>query len=122
MIGVALTYEQVVEDLKALAAEKPDYVYRPPVDMGTCAYFAETGVPSCIVGHVIAKHGVTRSDLSLPKTDLNWGSGPERLAKYGVIEADTRTLSLLGHAQQHQDDGHTWQWSVDIALECVRLS
>jgi hypothetical protein len=51
-----LNMAEVVQVLKELAAERPDYTYVAPEEAdGACMYSCSDGTPSCIVGYVLFK-------------------------------------------------------------------
>lgn len=126
--------EMVVAELQALAAERPDYVYLQPVlgvlpngDPDTrCAYFDPVDkTPSCVIGHLLARHGVGADDLVLSEpveykgmryTDLNTDAGVRVLAHAGVIEIDRLGVEILEDVQVAQDCGIPWGQAVQSAL------
>jgi hypothetical protein len=110
-----LTLEQVVADLRQIAHDQPDHVcpyLGSETDRTmTCAYFAE-GQPSCIVGHILARHGITQDDLG----PLNHGADVSDLVMNEIIDIDLWTEDLLLVAQQEQDAGSPWGRAVQEAL------
>lgn len=124
-------------DLTQIAAAHPDHVYVeiPTAEPGetSCMYFdPATGSPSCIIGHVLARHGVTRADLDT----VQYQPSPEGMLRYdginadatvkvlveaGVLDVDDEAGILLSIAQVAQDAGNTWGKAVEGALR-VRTS
>lgn len=113
-----LTYEQAKADLEALAAERPDYVYEAPEkeeedEAPICMYFHENA-PSCIVGHVMARHGMTQDQLT---SFENAGTAVYGLFANDTLQVDRKTGVMLSRAQAMQDQGSTWGDSVAEAIE-----
>lgn len=108
-----LTYDEVVADLRALAAERPDYTYNAyeDGDDGSCIYFHHDGTPSCIVGHVLAKHGVTLEDVGSANDDV-----VEKLVTGGIISGDSAAMGVLDRAQGAQDSGRRWADAVEFGI------
>lgn len=122
-----LTYEDAVRYAEELVAGfGADHVYtRLDGRKGgaiSCVYadLDENNVfhPSCIVGRIFAKHGMTGEELA------DWdGHGtigcvyddslpPSRPKR---PEADEATVSFLAKLQSFQDAGHTWGASLEYA-------
>ena len=106
-----ITFEQALAGLeKAVRLKGRSYKYEPPVvddadGLTMCMYFeTDSGQPSCIVGHVLADHGVTLESLGPANADETVGS----LVASDVLALDARTEALLVRAQQEQDNGTSW--------------
>jgi hypothetical protein len=117
--------QKVVTDLRAVVATKgPDYVYPRGGKHGgmgeDCVYFEPNGEPSCIIGHVLARHGVTLEDLRHDTEDLNEGSSVAQLIMDGLLRLDgpyERDLrDFLQDVQAFQDRGVPWGPALDFAL------
>lgn len=92
--------------LREVVAERPDYVYKPPQDMGVCVYVAD-GKPSCIVGHVLSRAGCTSDQLHsldmIGAIDATW-------LDVDWLELTDEAIRILGTAQGVQD-GQSEPWS-----------
>ena len=126
-----LPYEQVLDELRAIVAEKGyDYVYTAvdvdnPLAGGRsgyeqCVYFNPvTGQPSCIVGHWLARHNVLLDDPDEGLySELNLGTNVggllnDHLLPFGV---DVRSHMLLEQVQRMQDRGVSWGKALDAAV------
>lgn len=124
---ITATTDEVVAETKAIAAERPNYVYVPPDgkvgETTSCAYFHDDG-PGCIVGQWLARRGVTREDLAAVVSpysssgetdDLNTEIGATGLCNYGVIDVPKEALGFLITAQGQQDEGTPWGQAVKDA-------
>lgn len=109
-MSIHLSFEQALAGLeKAVAAKGEDFKYEAPVvdeeeGLTMCMYFSRTGQPSCIVGHVLADHGVSVDDLG----HWNEDATVHTLVDHSVLDVDARTTLLLRRAQEMQDNGHPW--------------
>jgi len=116
---ITLDYETVVEDVQEIVAGNEDYIYVNPhgeiagVDKGlACYYFSpETGEPSCIVGHLFAKHGIKYEDIKDSNTGFIMNAERE-----GNFLIDPPALSFLERVQEYQDTGSTWAVSLQKGL------
>jgi hypothetical protein len=88
----------------------------------TCSYVHNAGTPGecpgCIVGYVLAKHGVSLSVLSQEEG----GASTEllkNLRNSGVLDCDSTVSRMLDYAQQAQDIGKTWHDAVLSALSVL---
>lgn len=122
MDRIAVTDAQVIDMLKAVVAERPDYVYVAPEhqrtdDEGDQCFYVHTDEdgsnprPGCVVGEVFHRLG---APLGAFKT---WeGSGAFSIA--GVI-FDGLTLEareILGITQMWQDRKHPWSVALENGL------
>ena len=119
-----LTYEQVLDDLRAIVAERgADYVY-PKVTVareGQCVYFdPANGAPSCIVGHWFARRDV---DLWDEDYGYDWDVNLEMNVREVFDDCglplpfaiDDRAVTLLMQVQKQQDVGVPWGEALDFA-------
>lgn len=134
---VTLTYNEAKAELLRLADANPDFIYKDPFREtdDLCVYFdPDSRAPSCIVGHVLAAHGVTldglnifaleaqeRGDVNVPLTNE---SSVSALVGAGVIgtKGDDRVRALLQSAQFSQDEGTPWGAAVAGAVNYVERS
>lgn len=102
---------QVMDDLRALAAEDPERKAK-------CHNFTlgEDGAwsPVCIVGHIYARYGLTPTHPGLQggQQDHIISSSVAGVRSAGLIDIDRRTLEVLAEAQHIQDEGYTWGTAV----------
>ena len=115
-----VTYEDVEHEVRRLAAERPDHVYKSPYDYiteedgefvpGACRYQHGKGIPGCIFGHAFL-------NLELPLTDEDEGTTAyEVLESMGFALSDSQAL-WTGDVQDKQDSGFTWADAVRAADE-----
>ena len=112
---IEYTYEDVLLSLKEIVHDKGEhYIY--PWAMKECVYFESNGQPSCIVGHFLHKHEIVMAD----DTDIYEGHNAESLCDYlkleGIAAFDDRSRMLLQEAQENQDWGRSWGFSLDNAI------
>jgi len=135
-----LSYEQVLDELRAIVAEKGyDYVY-PKVDVtyedvdstdvsiypNQCVYFdPRTGQPSCVVGHWFALHDVVldNEDEGLYNS-LNMETGICDILEnhYWILPftVDYYAQALLDSIQNAQDTGMAWGAALESAIKFVK--
>lgn len=120
--NIHLTLPQVIALTEEIIAEKgSDYIYKKDersnnTDSVTCAY-VENGVPSCIVGHVLAATGLTDEQLlELEMSGYNIDMGVTTL---DFLDCDDLTLSFLSSLQAAQDIGQEWGRAYVIAARAV---
>lgn len=123
-MAIHLTFEEASSLLADVVAEKGES-YKYADYYGACVYFG-TGVdgyvPACIVGHVLARKGLTFEDLGGDAIygSMNAGCGVDILLQRGVLTVDHDvTAKLLAWAQEDQDTGIAWGAAVKNARERV---
>lgn len=120
MADTGITFDDIAREVRAVAAERPDFEYQPRVQDGLkyCELFSPDGSPSCIVGHALARLGIDRA-IWLDHSERS-GCGGEDIA--GVADA----LALTGrqfahdwlyHVQQDQDEQIAWGECITLADE-----
>lgn len=103
-----------LEEAKVMVAEilsgAPDTRFDPISFGDACVYFnPDDGSPSCVVGHVFARIGITRASLDafprgpLPNTTVL--NGIEHVWE-GKISKEA--AGWLRRVQERQDSGFTW--------------
>lgn len=109
------TVEDVENALDAAVKEMGDgYVYeRVETDNGclACLYQNPDGTPSCIVGHVAYKLGISLDRFTENRTFTQ--QSDELLDMFPPV-----TQMALNEAQNKQDEGETWGVARDVYL-CV---
>ena len=115
----------LVAAVRQIALADPDHIYQYPDDrededdVGSCVYFAPDGTPSCVVGHGMARLGVTADDLEPGdnRQPVNYllDVTPGALADNGPGPA----LLWLQKMQYKQDAEEPWGVGVEDADEMV---
>jgi hypothetical protein len=125
---VKLSFEEAATQLDLVVRTKGE----DHIDQGTTfgyVYFKDGG-PSCIVGHLLAKHGIEQADLEQyepptedmrrfygRKRDANKSTGVEKLRRLKIIDVDDTTLEMLSEAQKKNDARLPWRRAFDRAIE-----
>lgn len=115
-----ITPATVRAEVERIAAERPDFVYAPPMELGTCVYARPDGSPDCIVGHAFAALGVLAEVAAFEDGDGNeesiWVLGASMFgwdeSRYSDLDFDWLTV-----VQYNQDNGTSWGEAVAIAKE-----
>lgn len=120
--NIHLTLPQVIALTEEIIAEKgSDYIYKKDersnnMNPVTCAY-VENGVPSCIVGHVLAATGLT--DEQLLELEVSQYNDEMGVTLLDFLDCDDLTLSFLHSLQYAQDIGQEWGQAYLVALRHV---
>lgn len=100
------TATEILKTVKELAAASPD-------TLADCKYFNDDKTPCCVVGHALAKHGITAEAVEGrdPETGdrlntLSVGCG--LLAAVGVVEDSEEAVVELSRIQARQDRRLNW--------------
>jgi hypothetical protein len=119
MVPIKVTGSAVIETLREVVAEQPEYVYEAPEQQTTTqlsCFYVHGSVPGCVVGHVLNRLGVPLHVLAgyegsdarlLVDRTLSFDGDPE--------DANDARLALQA-AQAAQDGGMTWGGSLALAL------
>ena len=121
-----LTYTEALELANAAVAEMGEgYIYINPMgevagdtpEPIDCVYFDEiTGLPSCIVGRVLAAKGITESNIGPHKGSYStWVI--EHLEGKGIITVDSAAKDFLDRIQYDQDRGKPWGDAIADAVK-----
>jgi hypothetical protein len=102
----AVTVEDLEQAVREIALEDPDYVYDRPY--GGCVYFDKDGCPSCLIGHGLAKLGITPERVG----GYN-NSGVGGLSYEDIIVGED--IKWLMDVQDQQDAGEFWGNAVRFA-------
>src|SRR5690606_3954990 len=98
-------HTRALELARAVVAERGEqYRYLPPGGDGLCVY-ADAGAPSCLVGHVLHRAGITVDELDEMNGEIGNGEMSERL------RLDSDAVELLRHMQEQQDAGAAWGYA-----------
>ncbi|MCT2594240.1 hypothetical protein LHJ74_30770 [Streptomyces sp. N2-109] len=120
--------EEVMDILREVVAENPDYIYRaPPVDpphvadrQMSCLYVhtdadGSNPRPGCVAGHVMYR-------LGIPLDTLKRWEGVDALSlMQEFTDADKYTREALDVAQTRQDAGATWAQALHAAEKACGL-
>ncbi|MER6485724.1 hypothetical protein ABT264_19475 [Streptomyces virginiae] len=123
MDPITVTTDEVMTTLRAVVAERPEYVYRKPSDVDNtwdaCLYVHPAGggreeeAPGCVVGTVLHRLGVPLAELAMR----------EGTAAYSVVhellDVPDEAQAALQYAQTQQDGGSTWSRALQAAEERV---
>lgn len=97
---ITLTEDETTRLLEEIVEEYGEnYVYPD----GTCQYFRDDGTCACLIGHLLARKGLTPEDV----TGQN-KNGVTALHAAGLISAPAPLLTALRVAQNAQDRDETW--------------
>jgi hypothetical protein len=109
---VKLSEAQIMDTLREVVAEQPDYVYAAPQHMArpnveSCFYVHadadSTNIrPGCLVGAVLYRLGVPLERLAAHE-----GTGASCVTSV-LVNTDDRAVAVLDLAQGAQDKGSTW--------------
>lgn len=113
---IKLTKDEVLADLRAIADEMEHHR-----DISAANSYFHNGRPSCLVGHVLARHGMTEQDLV--ERGVNYMS-LFSLCVEGVIDVgadvdDSDVFTLLYTAQDGNDRSLPWGRVVVDAIAAI---
>lgn len=115
-----ITGSQIIEQVRLLAQERPDHVYRKRGAGRSCGYAGDaigsTRGEGCIIGQALMRLGVRRADL----VSLE-GVVSSALPKLGIHRYDTDERNWMSSVQKSQDTWSTWGRSVKDADALVDL-
>lgn len=109
-----ISTSELEAEVRAVAAEHPDFVYEMPLIDGVnngCVYFDEDGSPSCLIGQGLARLGFNAEDFS---HDGNNGMAIDDLLSHWNL-ASLSESRWLSDVQMIQDDGENWSYAVRAA-------
>jgi hypothetical protein len=117
----AFTIDEIIERVRKLAEQSPDFVYTRPVNImgeeGSCSYIhEETGklVPGCVMGHVFVGLGMSPEELHKYEGYLIKNLVDELVGRCERADELEKRL-WLGKVQSEQDSGHSWSEAVGRA-------
>lgn len=105
----AVTADQIIAEVRRLAAERPDYVYEKPPGSTFCLYRHEDGSPGCIFGQALDNLGVGLDEHT-------YGTIGIVLFDLGVAKTDQQA-NWMTSVQHYQDNGRPWAEAVAKADE-----
>ena len=105
-----VTVLQVQAEIRKLAQEQPDFVYKRPESSSFCLYVHEASdgskTPGCIVGHALHRLGFSFDELEIG------GTAGEALHRLGISDWDKDTVVWITRVQGEQDTGIPWGQAV----------
>lgn len=108
--------EQLINSVRAHAAEKPDFIYKSPFGDGSSCVYVFEGCASCLIGQALFDAGLI--DALFEDNDGNhepFGSLTDRLD----LALDPHERKWLREVQYWQDGRHPWGEAVMRADECL---
>lgn len=108
------TLETLIPHFRAIVARKGEnYIYEPLKKgsfINNGCFYHDEGEPSCGVGHVLHRIGVTIQTLRDMDADHNTNIGDQysRLARDYNITFDRGAMALMESFQDDQDQGINW--------------
>jgi hypothetical protein len=119
MAPINVTAEKVLETLREVVAERPDYVYEAPegytAATWVAGFYVHGDVPGCVVGHVLNRLGVPLEHLALVE-----GRDAYKVADWFLNITDPDGAMDVEHvlsvAQSRQDRGDSWGTALEAAL------
>lgn len=104
--------QKIVDAIREVASSAPEYVYKSPNQTNrACLYFDHGGNPSCLIGHALAKCGLTEDDVI---------EGSAALDVLGVKGIDEDVALAATVAQDVQDGGGTWGYALEAFNETLK--
>lgn len=101
--------QQIIQKVRDIAGENPDFVYTPPNDDGGACVYYHDGQPSCLIGRALAAQGVIEPDIE--SSDKN-SLGIMQLIGELNLSLLTGETDWLYRVQRRQDDGKPWGAAV----------
>lgn len=117
--------QQLIENVRAKAAEDPDFRYQPPTPQGSCVYVYR-GRPSCLIGHALWGAGLINRDFVRPEVSVRGvvsrpnEEGFSDIVSFLGLELDPLERMWLESVQAHQDDERPWGEAVEAADDMIK--
>ena len=104
--------QQVVNAIREVASSAPEYVYKSPDQTNRdCLYFDYGGNPSCLIGHALAKCGLTEDNV------VEGAPARSILAENGIGNTVAWAATV---AQDEQDGGVAWGSALEAFNETLK--
>jgi hypothetical protein len=116
MRKIGTSDEKVMAMLSEVVSERPDYVYESGMEDAegdTVCLYVQDGAPSCVIGHVLSRLGVSLDTLA--RFDNGGGSGADEVVGKTLDGVSDDMASALREAQVSQDQGYDWTHSLGMA-------
>jgi hypothetical protein len=104
-----ITFSQIETEIRRLAAEKPDFIYKVPEGRGSCVYLPDDKQAGCIFGQAFIALGIV-----VPTHENSVGIGT-LFAESGLFTPDQ--ILWLSRVQGAQDVTIPWGQAVKDADE-----
>lgn len=111
-----ITEQMLIDSLYEIVAENPDYVYGDQDAEGFCCYFDDEGEPSCLVGHVLARNGITAEQVEPVKVSC----APAVIREIAEIQLSLEAKILFDSVQCWQDMWEPWARALKLAEDEVK--
>lgn len=121
---MTVTAEQFYATAREVVAERPDFVYTPPVplvdgsadpDAGMCRYVHTDGQGNdscgCVIGHVLHKLGVPLAEMA----KREGAPASSQLRRFFGFEINSSVANFADELQYRQDAGITWGKALEHA-------
>lgn len=123
---VTVPAAKVLETLRKVVSERPDYMYEAPEHMTSegsqlsCFYVhtdadGNNPTPGCVVGELLHRLGVPLETLALCEGQGAWTAVPAVLDITGHPNAVGEVIDVLTSVQDHQDHYSTWGVALKAA-------
>ena len=120
------TATEVIEEVRRLVAEQPDFVYGKQEGAGgECSYFGcnvgDSAGQACIVGQALANLNVDMSDMKHKEAQgygMDIGAALEK--EVVAIPYTEEEARWLGDVQYNQDFDKPWAQAVELAGKGLR--
>lgn len=101
--------QQLIENVRRIVAEKPDFVYYPPRNengrFDSCQY-VRNSCGDCLIGRALWDAGLITPDLEFSTSNLiPFASLADELG----LDLDTREVRWLRDIQREQDNFRPWE-------------
>lgn len=121
---MTITMTGVIREIRRIASEQPEHVYRPPVACRIgCSYVDSANAPGtgCIVGQAVIALGLPVERLA------EWENGHDETSSTIMLPAmdiggSRAELRWIRRVQSEQDQGKAWGEAVAIADQVEPLS
>lgn len=110
--------QQLIEIVRAKAAENPDFIYSPPGGEDASCVYVHEGRPSCLIGHALWECGLIDGDFERRVGDNKQGF--DDIAPMLGLELGQDELAWLLGTQGAQDNSRPWGAAVRRADQAVR--
>ncbi|MFE5290113.1 hypothetical protein ACFRAQ_34540 [Nocardia sp. NPDC056611] len=104
-------------EVRALAAEQPEFVYQRPNHRDGCVY-VDNGCPSCLIGQAAARIGIPIAVLEDWDSADTTGIDAILTGDFGV---DGARAEWFAKVQAKQDDEYTWRQAIEYADQGISV-
>jgi hypothetical protein len=113
---------KVMDTLRTVVAERPDYVYEAPEELvtdGASCFYVHGDAPGCLVGQVLNRLGVPLTDMERYEGTGAYSLLPHVVELTGDPDAADDVATALTEAQYQQDQGVTWSKALELATRRI---